>query len=265
MSMVICPLCESKDNQKKFVENGYGVLQCRNCELFFIDPYPTNPEARHSKVQEYTFDDIIITGAKDQYAAEVEYYNDSFDSIAKHCWGAKNLLDIGCGTGRLLELLRGSGIIGEGVELNKERATTARSRSGCTIYQVPVEKLHTDKKYDIITMINVLSHIPSLPHFFEAIDRLLSEQGKLVLIAGEMRNDVKQGDIIGWGIPDHMHFLGFTTIQYICKRFGYRILEHERTPYSAAFFSQARFRAPSRNRVKTIYHLHCVSLDGDMI
>lgn len=250
MGMIICPLCESKDNQKRFVENGYSVLRCIHCGLFFIEPYPISPEVRHTVVQDYTFDDITIAGTKEQYAAEVEYYRESFDSIAKHCWGAKSLLDIGCGTGRLLELLRGPGLICEGVELNAERAAVAHLTSGCTIYQVPVERLQTDKKYDIITMVNVLSHIPSLPQLFEALNRLLSEKGKLILVAGEMRDDVERGDVLGWYIPDHLHFLGFATIQYICAKFGYRILDHQRISYSAHLFSKARFKAPGRSRTR---------------
>jgi SAM-dependent methyltransferase len=252
MNSVICPLCESTENQYKFLENGYSLLQCNNCELLFIDPYPYRQEDRHLIVQDYTFDDLTISAPKEQYLAEVEFYNEYFEQIANMINGARTLLDVGCGTGRLLELMKKKGVECAGVELNEERALVARSRSRCQIYQVPVEKLHSDKKYDAITLINVLSHIPSLPQLFQSINQLLNENGKVVLVVGEMRCDVEQGDVLGWSIPDHLHFLGMNTIRYISMRFGYNILVHVRKPYSTQLFSKFRFKAPARNLTRTI-------------
>jgi predicted TPR repeat methyltransferase len=182
----------------------------------------------------------------------VAFFEENFDAIFRHCDGAENLLEVGCGTGRLLELMRDAGLEAEGVELDPARAEAARARTGCTIHISPVEELKTEKKYDVITLINVLSHIPSLTDLFSALKRLLSDQGKLIIIAGEMRGDVQKGDALHWAIPIHMHFLGLSTMDHVCEKFGFRIVHRERTPYSKSIFSEARFKAPGRSRVRNL-------------
>ena len=247
-----CPLCGSQDNEKRFEENGYGVLRCNRCELLFIDPYPSETEVRDSVTSEKGIAEDQTAALQARYAAEVAFFNENFEAIFIHCVGAKSLLEVGCGTGRLLELMRDAGLRAEGVELDPWRAEAARAKSGCTVHVAPVEELHTGRKFDVITLINVLSHIPSLTDLFDAVKRLLSDRGKLIVIAGEMRGDVERGDALHWALPIHMHFLGFSTIEHICSQFGFRILHRERTPYSKSLFSEARFKAPGRSRVRNL-------------
>jgi SAM-dependent methyltransferase len=244
-----CPLCNSSQTTKRFRDAGYDVLRCRNCELLFIDPYPSEAEVRTSVGAVKHSSEASL---KDRYAAEVAFYDEHFDAIHAHCAGTKSLLEVGCGTGRLLELMRAAGLACVGVELDPARAEAARVRSGCVVHVTPVEELNSDTAFDVVTMINVLSHIPSLPSLFPKLKALLSERGRLILMAGEMTADVERGDAVDWAIPTHMHFLGFGTIEFICREFGFQIVAHERTPYSASLFSQARFRAPGRSRLRNM-------------
>jgi SAM-dependent methyltransferase len=193
-----------------------------------------------------------VAGLIDRYAAEVAFFDENFDSIFRHCDGAESLLEVGCGTGRLLELMCDAGLRAEGVELDPGRAEAARARTGCNVYVAPVEEMRTEKTYDVITLINVLSHIPSLPDLFHALARLLNDQGKLIILAGEMRGDVERGDAVHWAIPIHMHFLGLSTIDYVCRKFGFRIIHRERRAYSESLFSEARFKAPGRSRIRNL-------------
>ncbi|MGD8813265.1 MAG: methyltransferase domain-containing protein [Anaerolineales bacterium] len=247
-----CPLCASTENEKRFVENKYTVLHCKRCELLFIDPYPSEMDVRESVASSHGADGDSSASLWDRYAAEVAFYDEHFGSLLAQCSGLNSLLEVGCGTGRLLELMSEAGLDCEGVELDPRRADAARARSGCTVHVMPVENLRTEKQFDVITLINVLSHIPSLTDLFDALARLLSDRGRLIIMAGEMRADVERGDALHWALPIHMHFLGFSTIEYICSKFGYRILHHGRTPYSQSLFSKARFRAPGRSRLRNI-------------
>lgn len=252
MSTASCPLCGSTESVKCFDENGYAVLRCNTCDLFYIDPYPSVADVRRSIAPLEGSKAHASAALRDRYAAEKAFYDEHFQAIFKQCAGARSLLEVGCGTGRLLELMRDAGLDCEGVEPDPARAEAARVRSGCTIHAVPVEELQTGRKFDVITLINVLSHIPALPEFFIAIRRLLAERGKLIIVAGEMRHDVERRDAAHWSLPIHLHFLGFSTIEYICEKFGFRILARDRTPYSSSLFSRARFASPGRSRLRNL-------------
>ncbi|UCH95916.1 MAG: class I SAM-dependent methyltransferase, partial [Candidatus Aminicenantes bacterium] len=166
-----------------------------------------------------------------------------------------SVLDIGCGTGRLLELLGQKGnLLRVGIELNIERASFARKTAQCDIYQIPVEKFirHQNREFDIITLMNVLSHIPSFDRLFDAIHSLLADHGKLILKVGECTRNVKKDAYHDWGIPDHLHFLGMNTLAFICREYGFKILRHERLPLSEELFSKDRWETPGRSPIRNI-------------
>ncbi|MFC1692918.1 class I SAM-dependent methyltransferase [Candidatus Latescibacterota bacterium] len=253
MQIPICPLCKSEDNEECFSERGYKVLVCNNCDLFFINPYPTDGDHIHERVSGYTCDEIEILDPANHYHAEIQTYKRLFPIIAAECESARTILDVGCGTGHLLERLS---IYPElykiGIELNSKRAEIARKVSNCEIFQVPVEEFTSEKKFDVITMINVLSHIPSFDSLFYSIRSLISENGKLVIKVGEMKKDVKKRDIFDWGIPDHLHFLGLKTVDFISRKYGFNVIKHSRMPLSDELFSSYTWKSPGRSAFRNV-------------
>ncbi|MGB3479114.1 MAG: methyltransferase domain-containing protein [bacterium] len=249
MKIPICPLCKSQDNKLFFSERGYDLFACNVCELFFIDPYPTASDQVYNHVSNYSYDEIEILDSKKRYCAETLYYKKYMPLIAAECNGVTSILDVGCGSGYLLKQL---GILYPdtlrfGIELNKARAEMARKVSGCEIFQKPIEEISNHTKFDVITMINVLSHIPSFDTLFRSVQSLLQNNGKLILKVGEMKKDVKKNSVFDWEIPDHLHFLGFNTIDYICSKYNFKIRKHLRLPYSKELFSADRWRSPGRS------------------
>ena len=227
-------------------------MACKSCELFFIHPYGTDV---HKKVSTYDYDNLEIVDTARNYAASKKYFKAKYLSyLEKECADVKSILDVGCGTGALLELLGeiNPKIKRVGVELNAKRAEFAEKTAKCEIYQVPIEKLSYEGKFDVITMINVLSHIPSIDNLFISIRNLLAENGKLILKVGEMASDINKDAIFDWGIPDHLHFLGVNTIRFICNKYGFKLVRHERQPLSADLFSHSRWIAPGRSSIRNI-------------
>lgn len=247
-----CPLCGKQDNEESFSERNHDVIVCQNCGLFFIHPYGNDV---HERVSAYDYDDLEIMDPAKHYIASRDYYKKKYLSyITSECSTAKSILDVGCGTGSLLELLYNENpkIRRVGIELNTERAEFAGRVANCEIYSIPIEKFTYDSRFDVITMINVLSHIPSIDSLFTSIRSLLATDGKLILKVGEMAADVRKDAIFDWGIPDHLHFLGIDTMQHICSKYGFKIVRHERQPLSADLFSSNRWLTPGRSSIRNL-------------
>ena len=252
MNNTECPLCGGQENKKCFSERRHDFLSCSNCGLFFIDPYGADA---HEKVPEYNYDDLQIIKPEKFHISSTNYYKRLLLSrIKEECANAKSILDVGCGTGALLALLKNErpDMRRVGVELNTERFEFAKKSAECEIYQIPLEKFSYDSKFDVITMINVLSHIPSFDSLFDSIHNLLSADGKFILKVGEMEADVEKNAIFDWGIPDHLHFLGIHTMDYICEKYGFKIIHHDRRPLSEDMFSFGRWYSPGRSSVRNL-------------
>ena len=163
-------------------------------------------------------------------------------------------MDVGCGTGTLLEMLgeKMPHLHGVGIELNAARAEFARTVTQCEVFQVPVETFEYDGTFDVITMTDVLSHVPSIHDLFATIRRLMPDDGRLILKVGEVTADVKKDAIFDWGIPDHLHFLGMNTLQFICNKYDFRIVRHDRQPLSAELFARTRWTDPGRSVVRNL-------------
>ena len=247
-----CPLCGFSSTVHAFSDNGCNLCICDTCELFFVDPYPAG-NRQHERVSRGTFEEIEILDCARRYEGERLYYERHFDSIAEECTGARSLLDVGCGTGHLLELFASKpDLLRMGIELNTQAARFARYVSGCEILEVPFEQFRSDERFDVITLINVFSHIPSLDALFNSLRALLAPGGKVILRTSEMRRDVSRWNQLHWGVPDDLHFLGLRTLEFLCAKYGFVVARHEQIPFEKELFRRSRWQQMGRSRLTNL-------------
>jgi SAM-dependent methyltransferase len=253
MQSPVCPLCKSSETDARFSERGYQVFSCRFCDLFFIHPYPSESDQFRNSVIDNSFDEIETPDSRRHYRGEINFYSRYFPIIDQDCIDARSFLDIGCGTGHLLELLcKYPNLYRTGIELNADRAAMARKVSGCEIHQIPIENFSGEKKFDVITLINVFSHIPWFDRLFHSIRSLVSENGKIIIKTGELAKGTEKRDMFDWSIPVHVHFLGLGTMDYICRTYGFTILRHDSIPIAEELFSTELWKSPGHSAARNI-------------
>jgi SAM-dependent methyltransferase len=253
----VCPLCGSSQARALFAQRGYSLRACGVCELFFIDPYPRDTERQHELVATHAYEDFQLLEAAKHYQYEVNFYRNYFELIQQECVQATSILDVGCGCGHLLERLAvRPDLYRAGVELNRQRAAQARRVAHCEVFDIPIEDFPATRRFDVITLINVFSHIPGIDRLFEKLRLLLNDNGKIILRTGEMRKDVRKSAIFDWEIPDHLQFLGLNTLEFLAHKHGFEIQLRRRTALSKELFALGTWRMKGRsvvrNRIKSM-------------
>jgi len=247
-----CPLCGYGNSAHAFTENGCNLRRCGTCGLFFVDPYPEGTR-QHTRVSSGESAEIEILDCERRRQGELLYYQRHFDLVAEECRSAQSLLDVGCGTGCLLERLSSQpGLYTAGIELNAQAAQLARRVSGRPIYEVPFEEFRSDRKFDAITLINVLSHVPSFDGLFRSLRAALRPGGKIILRTSEMTGNVSRWNQVHWGIPDDLHFLGLGTLDFLCAKYGFTITRHIRIPFEEELFLRSRWEQMGRSRIHNL-------------
>ncbi len=243
-----CPLCASTATVHAFSDSGCEVRACNVCELFFVHPHPHALE-QHQRVSSGECPGIALLDCARRYEGERLYYDRHFDLIAQEVANATSILDVGCGTGNLLERFASRPDCHRlGIELNPFAARVARTTAKCEILEQPFETFHADRKFDAITMINVFSHLSSFDAMFRSLHAALAPNGRVILRTTEMSRRVSRWNQVHWGVPDDLHFLGLNTLNYLCAKYGFAIARHVRVPFEDELFRLSRWQQMGRSR-----------------
>lgn len=116
---------------------------------------------------------------------QAHYQNYEYKNIERliiQRFAGKNVLDVGCGTGKYLKLFAEHGCAVTGVDLNPQQVQNLRDE-GFAVY-LP-EDLPTGVKYDVVLMSHVIEHLaPSaLIIFFEKYLAMLADDGRLLIVS----------------------------------------------------------------------------------
>jgi 2-polyprenyl-3-methyl-5-hydroxy-6-metoxy-1,4-benzoquinol methylase len=99
------------------------------------------------------------------------------------------LLDIGCGTGSMLEEARALGYLSEGIELSHDLADIARKK-GFMVREQNAMDLDDAEKYDVVTAMDIIEHLPRPLALLRAAHRSLKPGGELVVYTPNHRGAV---------------------------------------------------------------------------
>lgn len=137
-----------------------------------------------------------ITGYMDDYELGNEYAKDFLEFIKRNeekISGTK-ILEIGCGTGFLLSLLKDLGADVLGIEPGNQ-ADFGLSKYNINIIKDYYPSQKVKEKFDIIIFYNVLEHISNVEFFLLNVKNQLKENGRVYFAVPDCEEPIKHGDI----------------------------------------------------------------------
>lgn len=181
-----CLICENDGTRNKalFDVSGYTYKACSGCGLVFTDPLPTARQivdyyATHSVAGSYD------QGKQDEVAGMRRQgfvsYLQRFEAETGCRIAGKDVLDIGCFNGLSLQAIASMGGDPYGLEFQESAAKTANERFPGRVTVADIcAPLALGRQFDVITLNDVLEHVPDPQAALQNIWGLLREGGYLL-------------------------------------------------------------------------------------
>jgi SAM-dependent methyltransferase len=227
-----CYNCESELYTNYATENGFSLVKCCNCGLLYLQNPPKDDEisqshkqGKHSGVKE-----LDVTGSFN--SGKIPKYLDLLQKLFNEGL-PENLtwLDIGCGHGEFMMAVQkysNGKVLVKGTEPNTKKQKSAQSRGlDVSFFDIAAH----ESKYDIISLLNVYSHLPNPPLFIESLKKLLNPGGQIVLETGDTANLSAQEHYKPFYLPDHLSFASESIVINILERLDFKVLSVIKYPY----------------------------------
>lgn len=189
-----CPLCGSPERglhlgstfeefssgDFKITDSHYGkrwhFQRCRQCGFVYADPCP-GAELLN----------LIYGSLEDpEYGSEEEGRGANFSRILNRLerlnLTGKRLLDMGAATGLFVSIARKKGWSAEGVEPSRWAVETAERQYGVKLHLGELLSYPEKELFDVVTMLDLVEHLPNPREALEKARRLLKPGGILVVV-----------------------------------------------------------------------------------
>jgi 2-polyprenyl-3-methyl-5-hydroxy-6-metoxy-1,4-benzoquinol methylase len=207
------------------------------------DPVPTQQEVEEFYKQEFyssdykNFNDSSLKVQEE----EEDYFTDRWESIYRKCvehfgHSSLSLFDIGFGFAQALLYFRERGFDVSGLEPAPEAVEYARSK-GLDVHNAGIEDFDCvgDKRFDVVTLINVLEHLRDPAATLQNIKaKLLKPDGLLIIDVPNEFNDFqaiadKEYGLNQWWVcpPNHINYFSATSVKKLLADCGYSVFHSE--------------------------------------
>lgn len=225
-----CHLCEST-RIKIFLRDGkFTIRQCLGCAYKFTWPQPTETELREIYGRGYFKNENARSMAYDDYASEENDVRTTSKIRLKHIAKELNItqgrvLDIGCAMGFFLAACEEKGFETFGVELSEFCQEHWKAKTSHVHWGTLETASFENGFFDLITLWDVIEHVPDPRLLLSICARLLKPGGGLVLMTPNIDSFIAKVMKEKWVCYEdphiHLHYYGEKHIRTELERCGF--------------------------------------------
>lgn len=229
---VPCYSCGAREHRLYAIENGCNLVKCTSCGLLYLTPRPSDEEIDDAAQMGLHKGNMTLASTGRWMPLKLHIYRKVLSDI----YGmdlqnrSRTWLDVGCGHGELLAALqqisRGK-IAARGTEPDQHKVAAARERGLDVSFFDLASHNHL---YDVISSLNVYSHLPRPPEFFHLIRSKLNPTGEILLQTGDTADLPVEQHPRPFLLPDHLSFGSEKVIIKLLENAGFQIVSIHRYP-----------------------------------
>jgi 2-polyprenyl-3-methyl-5-hydroxy-6-metoxy-1,4-benzoquinol methylase len=224
---VSCNLCGSKGYYIKFKKNGFNIVKCKKCGLYYV-----NPRLKQEVLSDmYNKNQVSSTiYYKETNKDDEKTFIDRIKLIQKYL-GKKtsiNALDIGCNIGTFIKVMKEKGWKVIGTDINKGSLEYCqklyRIRTICGNFE---RIILPESYFDVIIMNDFIEHVHSPLAALKKALKLLIEDGILFMSTPDIGSFISKISGKRWlhlKPDEHIYFFSRRTIKKMLNVAGLKIM-----------------------------------------
>lgn len=199
-----CPLCKNKAHKQNRRE-GYLYYHCPYCKTLFLHPQPDK-----KKLNDYYKKTFSYTAGAANETMIRERSRVILSQLLNLNPQGKTILDIGSGYGYFLDEARKNRLKCCGIEPSKQLSSTSMYRYIDKLYCIAFEKFYAnlpEEKFDFITLIHVIEHVPFPKILIKQVTSLLKPSGILYIETPNLNSHLYRAEKNNYTFltpPDHL-------------------------------------------------------------
>jgi SAM-dependent methyltransferase len=226
MHSVNCNLCGAQGNRLITIQNNYRMVKCDYCGLVYLNPRPSL--ATLIKL----YNDYHQRDGKDEHSwAKLmeKNFRQASDLLNRLFPDKGNVLDIGCGYGHFIRIMKDSGWSVTGIEPSSRTSGYALSK-GLTVYETTIDDAILSKDFfEAVTAFYVFEHLLDPLAALEKVFTLLKPGGVLVLRLPHTTPLVNLLSLFNiknnlYDLPFHLYDFSPRTISLLLEKAGFSLI-----------------------------------------
>ena len=196
------------------------IVKCKNCGLIYVNP----------RLKQKYIVKGYSEGSNKKFVSQAKgreiTFGKSIRFIEKYVKKGR-LLDVGTAGGSFLAVAKRHGWQIEGIEPNKWLCKWCKKYYGIDIKQGTLEKnLFENNSFDLVTLWDVLEHVPNPTATLKRVNRLLKKNGALVVNYPDIDSSIAKLMRRKWFFILTVHLYYFTpkTIRKLLEKCGFKVI-----------------------------------------
>jgi SAM-dependent methyltransferase len=212
----------------------FSVVRCAQCGMVRLDPQPSPEELHRYYPSNYWFAPGASAASRLEEAYRRLVLRDHVRFVAQALEGTKArgpLLDVGCGGGLFLGMMRERGVKVLGLDFSREAAAVAWSRQQAPAIVADFEHAPLRAgEFAAITMFHVVEHLYDPAAYFAVARALLAPEGRLIVqvpnaASGQARLLGHRWN--GFDVPRHLNDFRDRDLETVLVRGGFEVVRRK--------------------------------------
>jgi len=227
-----CPVCQNAESRTIApIDRNFklsNTVMCTRCGMVFTNPMPSEEELNDFYANFYRF---LHQGAlfrprqKHILKRRLEAERNA-QEVAEFITDGCRSLDFGCGSGELVQAVQRLGAEAHGFEPGQAYGSFAQKKMGDRIRVGPWQSMHYARKFDLVTMWQVLEHLRDPVSALKTIVSWINPGGKVYVGVPNICATPCKG--FGWFHFPHVLSFNHWTIRLAAARCGLRPIKFMR-------------------------------------